>query len=31
MAKGKKVTKAYDNCEFLHGRSARHLRVLAPM
>ena len=29
MAKKKKVTKAYDNLEFLHGRSARHLRVLA--
>ncbi len=29
MAKKKKVTKAYDNREFLHGRSARHLRVLA--
>jgi len=29
MAKNKKVTKAYDNLEFLHGRSARHLRVLA--
>jgi len=29
MAKKKKVTKAYDNHEFLHGRSARHLRVLA--
>lgn len=25
----KKVTKAYDNRKFLHGRSARHLRVLA--
>ncbi len=29
MAKKKKVTKAYDNHEFLHGRSARYLRVLA--
>jgi uncharacterized protein (TIGR00730 family) len=29
MAKKKKVTKAYDNLKFLHGRSARHLRVLA--
>ena len=29
MAKKKKVKKAYDNLEFLHGRSARHLRVLA--
>ncbi len=29
MAKKKKVKKAYDNREFLHGRSARHLRVLA--
>ncbi len=29
MAKKKRVTKAYDNREFLHGRSARHLRVLA--
>jgi uncharacterized protein (TIGR00730 family) len=29
MAKKKKVTKAYDNHEFLHGHSARHLRVLA--
>jgi uncharacterized protein (TIGR00730 family) len=29
MAKKKRVTKAYDNSEFLHGRSARHLRVLA--
>jgi len=29
MAKKNKVTKAYDNLEFLHGRSARHLRVLA--
>ncbi len=29
MAKKKKVEKAYDNREFLHGRSARHLRVLA--
>jgi len=29
MAKKKKVTKACDNREFLHGRSARHLRVLA--
>jgi predicted Rossmann-fold nucleotide-binding protein len=29
MAKEKEVTKAYDNSEFLHGRSARHLRVLA--
>ncbi|MHC4206494.1 MAG: LOG family protein [Planctomycetota bacterium] len=29
MAKKKKVRKAYDNLEFLHGRSARHLRVLA--
>jgi len=29
MAKKKKVTKAYDNLEFLHGRSARPLRVLA--
>jgi len=29
MAKETEVTKAYDNCEFLHGRSARHLRVLA--
>ena len=29
MAKEKEVTRAYDNSEFLHGRSARHLRVLA--
>jgi len=29
MEKKNKVTKAYDNREFLHGRSARHLRVLA--
>jgi uncharacterized protein (TIGR00730 family) len=29
MTTKKKVTKAYDNLEFLHGRSARHLRVLA--
>ncbi|MHC4679594.1 MAG: LOG family protein [Planctomycetota bacterium] len=29
MAKKKEVTKAYDNREFLHGRSARGLRVLA--
>ncbi len=29
MAKKKEVIKAYDNREFLHGRSARHLRVLA--
>jgi hypothetical protein len=29
MAKKKQVEKAYDNREFLHGRSARHLRVLA--
>ena len=29
MAKETEVTKAYDNYEFLHGRSARHLRVLA--
>jgi uncharacterized protein (TIGR00730 family) len=29
MANKNKVTKAYDNREFLHGRSARHLRVLA--
>lgn len=29
MAQERKVTKAYDNLEFLHGRSARHLRVLA--
>ena len=29
MAKKKTVTKAYDNLEFLHGRSARPLRVLA--
>ena len=29
MAKETEVTKAYDNNEFLHGRSARHLRVLA--
>jgi hypothetical protein len=29
MAKMKKVARAYDNLEFLHGRSARHLRVLA--
>jgi len=29
MAKEKKVTRAYDNREFLHGRSARPLRVLA--
>jgi uncharacterized protein (TIGR00730 family) len=29
MAKKKKIQKAYDNSEFLHGRSARHLRVLA--
>lgn len=29
MAKNKRVTKAYDNLDFLHGRSARHLRVLA--
>jgi hypothetical protein len=29
MHKKNKVTKAYDNQQFLHGRSARHLRVLA--
>ena len=29
MAEEKKITKAYDNREFLHGRSARPLRVLA--
>ena len=29
MAKKKDVEKAYDNREFLHGRSARYLRVLA--
>ena len=29
MAQKKKIVKAYDNPEFLHGRSARHLRVLA--
>jgi len=29
MAKKNRVTKAYDNLDFLHGRSARHLRVLA--
>ncbi|MHC4585381.1 MAG: LOG family protein [Planctomycetota bacterium] len=29
MAKKKKIKKAYDTLEFLHGRSARHLRVLA--
>jgi uncharacterized protein (TIGR00730 family) len=29
MAKKKKVTKAYDNLDFLHGRSARPLRVVA--
>ncbi len=29
MAKKKKIKRAYDNLEFLHGRSARHLRVLA--
>jgi hypothetical protein len=29
MEKRIKVTKAYDNREFLHGRSARQLRVLA--
>lgn len=29
MAKKKKIQKAYDNHEFLHGRSARPLRVLA--
>jgi uncharacterized protein (TIGR00730 family) len=29
MAKKKKIKKAYDNLEFLHGRSARYLRVLA--
>ena len=29
MAKKKEITKAYDNREFLHGRSARHLQVLA--
>ena len=29
MAEDKIVRKAYDNREFLHGRSARHLRVLA--
>jgi uncharacterized protein (TIGR00730 family) len=29
MAKNNKVTKAYDNLEFLHGHSARPLRVLA--
>lgn len=29
MAKKKNIKKAYDNREFLHGRSARHLRVLA--
>ncbi|MHC4324264.1 MAG: LOG family protein, partial [Planctomycetota bacterium] len=29
MTKKNEVTKAYDNLKFLHGRSARHLRVLA--
>ncbi|MCP4608439.1 MAG: LOG family protein [Planctomycetes bacterium] len=29
MTKKKEVTKAYDNREFLHGHSARYLRVLA--
>ena len=29
MARKKKITKAYDDHEFLHGRSARCLRVLA--
>ena len=29
MEKQKTIKKAYDNREFLHGRSARHLRVLA--
>jgi len=29
MAKEKRVTRAYDNRKFLHGRSARPLRVLA--
>jgi uncharacterized protein (TIGR00730 family) len=29
MVKKKTIKKAYDNSEFLHGRSARHLRVLA--
>jgi len=29
MAKEKEVTRAYDNRKFLHGRSARPLRVLA--
>ena len=29
MAQEDRVTKAYDNLKFLHGRSARHLRVLA--
>ena len=29
MAEEKRITKAYDNREFLHGRSARPLRVLA--
>ncbi len=29
MAKKKNNVKAYDNQEFIHGRSARHLRVLA--
>ncbi|MCP4679458.1 MAG: lysine decarboxylase, partial [Deltaproteobacteria bacterium] len=29
MAEERKITKAYDNREFLHGRSARPLRVLA--
>jgi uncharacterized protein (TIGR00730 family) len=29
MSTNKKITKAYDNLEFLHGRSARPLRVLA--
>ncbi len=29
MAEDKRIRKAYDNREFLHGRSARHLRVLA--
>jgi uncharacterized protein (TIGR00730 family) len=29
MAEKNDVTKAYDNRQFLHGRSARHLRVLA--
>ncbi len=28
MAKKKKIEKAYDNLEFLHGRSAQHLQVL---